>query len=163
MRWRFRERWQSTSRCCGSLARRAITGYMPLRVRQRRTVQLLEPVSPTTCFGRRRGRPRPTIGGWVREWVHGVALHLASSHPGEPLWRLLTARSTPTWSLRARPTCAPGADTRHVAPRGGWLGPPPERPRSPGRARRACRGGRCPRQPSHGAGPGCSSQQGRDR
>ncbi|MGO8946570.1 MAG: transposase [Ktedonobacterales bacterium] len=36
------------------------------------------------------------IGGWVREWVHGVALHLASSHPGEPLWRLLAARSTPT-------------------------------------------------------------------
>jgi hypothetical protein len=34
------------------------------------------------------------IGGWVRERVHGVTFHLASSHPGEPLWRLLAARST---------------------------------------------------------------------
>jgi hypothetical protein len=31
------------------------------------------------------------IGGWVRERVRGVAIHLASSHPGEPLWRLLAA------------------------------------------------------------------------
>ncbi len=31
------------------------------------------------------------IGGWVRERVPGVVLHLASSHPGEPLWRLLAA------------------------------------------------------------------------
>jgi hypothetical protein len=29
------------------------------------------------------------IGGWVREQVRGVTLHLASSHPGEPLWQLL--------------------------------------------------------------------------
>jgi hypothetical protein len=33
------------------------------------------------------------IGGWVRERVRGVAIHLASSHPGEPLWRLLVAYS----------------------------------------------------------------------
>ncbi|MGO8947749.1 MAG: IS1380 family transposase [Ktedonobacterales bacterium] len=33
------------------------------------------------------------IGGWVRERVRGVAIHLASSHPGEPLWRLLAAYS----------------------------------------------------------------------
>ena len=25
------------------------------------------------------------IGGWVRERVRGVAIHLARSHPGEPL------------------------------------------------------------------------------
>lgn len=33
------------------------------------------------------------VGGWVRERVLGVAIHLASSHPGEPLWRLLAAHS----------------------------------------------------------------------
>jgi Transposase DDE domain group 1 len=33
------------------------------------------------------------IGGWVRERVRGVTLHLASSHPGEPLWQLLVAHS----------------------------------------------------------------------
>jgi Transposase DDE domain group 1 len=32
------------------------------------------------------------IGGWVREQVHTLSLHLASSHPGEPLWQLLAAR-----------------------------------------------------------------------
>jgi hypothetical protein len=34
------------------------------------------------------------IGGWVRETPQRLALtlHLASSHPGEPLWRLLAAR-----------------------------------------------------------------------
>jgi hypothetical protein len=36
------------------------------------------------------------IGGWVREhvWKEALALslHLASSHPGEPLWHLLAAR-----------------------------------------------------------------------
>jgi hypothetical protein len=32
------------------------------------------------------------IGGWVREYTERVRLHLASSHPGEPLWRLLAAR-----------------------------------------------------------------------
>ena len=35
------------------------------------------------------------IGGWVREHLSGrsaLHLHLASSHPGEPLWRLLAAR-----------------------------------------------------------------------
>jgi hypothetical protein len=46
------------------------------------------------------------IGGWVREARHdqpptrgrasgrGRALHLASSHPGEPLWRLLAVQFT---------------------------------------------------------------------
>ena len=33
------------------------------------------------------------IGGWVRERVQGVTVHLASSHPGEPLWRLLATHS----------------------------------------------------------------------
>ncbi len=33
------------------------------------------------------------IGGWVRHQVEGFRLHLASSHPAEPLWQLLlTAR-----------------------------------------------------------------------
>ena len=32
------------------------------------------------------------IGGWVRELAHRVRLHLASSHPGQPLWDLLAAR-----------------------------------------------------------------------
>jgi hypothetical protein len=36
------------------------------------------------------------IGGWVRERVRGVTLHLASSHPGEPLWQLLAAHSLPS-------------------------------------------------------------------
>jgi hypothetical protein len=38
------------------------------------------------------------IGGWVREQGQGLQmlhLHLASSHPGEPLWRLLAARFDP--------------------------------------------------------------------
>ena len=35
------------------------------------------------------------IGGWVREQVHTLSLHLASSHPGEPLWRLLAAHFNP--------------------------------------------------------------------
>jgi hypothetical protein len=37
------------------------------------------------------------IGGWVREQWQGLQtlhLHLASSHPGEPLWHLLAARFT---------------------------------------------------------------------
>jgi hypothetical protein len=38
------------------------------------------------------------IGGWVREHVreqaHALALHLASSHPGEPLWHVLAAHLT---------------------------------------------------------------------
>lgn len=29
------------------------------------------------------------IGGWVRASIHGFLLHLASSHPAEPLWHLL--------------------------------------------------------------------------
>jgi Transposase DDE domain group 1 len=36
------------------------------------------------------------IGGWVREQLQGLqtlSLHLASSHPGEPLWHLLAAYS----------------------------------------------------------------------
>lgn len=32
------------------------------------------------------------VGGVVREWVTRVRLHLASSHPGEPLWQLLANR-----------------------------------------------------------------------
>lgn len=32
------------------------------------------------------------IGGWVRELASVVRLHLASSHPGQPLWNLLAAR-----------------------------------------------------------------------
>jgi hypothetical protein len=32
------------------------------------------------------------IGGWVRELTTRIRLHLASSHPGEPLWHLLAAR-----------------------------------------------------------------------
>jgi hypothetical protein len=34
------------------------------------------------------------VGGRVRELAARVRLHLASSHPGEPLWRHLAARST---------------------------------------------------------------------
>lgn len=33
------------------------------------------------------------VGGWVRQHVQGIRLHLASSHPGEPLWYLLASRS----------------------------------------------------------------------
>lgn len=32
------------------------------------------------------------IGGWVRRHAAGFQLHLASSHPAEPLWQLLLAR-----------------------------------------------------------------------
>jgi hypothetical protein len=32
------------------------------------------------------------IGGWVRQQAGSIRLHLASSHPAEPLWRLLLAR-----------------------------------------------------------------------
>lgn len=32
------------------------------------------------------------IGGWVRRRLDRLSLHLASSHPGEPLWRLLATR-----------------------------------------------------------------------
>jgi hypothetical protein len=32
------------------------------------------------------------IGGWLREQALTLSLHLASSHPGEPLWHLLAAR-----------------------------------------------------------------------
>jgi hypothetical protein len=32
------------------------------------------------------------IGGWVRHYLGGIRLHLASSHPGEPLWHLLASR-----------------------------------------------------------------------
>ncbi len=38
------------------------------------------------------------IGGWVREHLQSLQtlhLHLASSHPGEPLWQLLAARFNP--------------------------------------------------------------------
>jgi hypothetical protein len=35
------------------------------------------------------------IGGWVREQARSLSLHLASSHPGEPLWHLLAARFKP--------------------------------------------------------------------
>ncbi len=36
-----------------------------------------------------------TIGGRVREWPDRVRLHLASSHPGQPLWHLLAAAFPP--------------------------------------------------------------------
>lgn len=32
------------------------------------------------------------IAGWVRSRLDGIRLHLASSHSGEPLWRLLATR-----------------------------------------------------------------------
>jgi hypothetical protein len=35
------------------------------------------------------------IGGRVRQWPQRVRLHLASSHPGQPLWRLLAAAHPP--------------------------------------------------------------------
>jgi len=35
------------------------------------------------------------IGGWVRERTPSLFLHLASSHPGEPLWDLLAGRFKP--------------------------------------------------------------------
>jgi hypothetical protein len=34
------------------------------------------------------------IGGWVRQHAQTLHLHLASSHPGEPLWHLLSAHFT---------------------------------------------------------------------
>jgi hypothetical protein len=33
------------------------------------------------------------IGGWVRQRLETVSLHLTSSHPGEDLWHLLATRS----------------------------------------------------------------------
>ena len=33
------------------------------------------------------------IGGWVRQLLTQVRLHLAESHPGRPLWDRLAARS----------------------------------------------------------------------
>lgn len=33
------------------------------------------------------------IGGLVRHRLHGIRLHLASSHPGQPLWETLASRS----------------------------------------------------------------------
>ncbi len=32
------------------------------------------------------------IGGWVRRLTDRVLIHLASSHPGQPLWHLLATR-----------------------------------------------------------------------
>ena len=32
------------------------------------------------------------IGGWVRQRIDAITLHLASSHPAEPLWHLLASR-----------------------------------------------------------------------
>jgi hypothetical protein len=32
------------------------------------------------------------IGGWVRQLTNKVRIHLASSHPGQPLWQLLATR-----------------------------------------------------------------------
>lgn len=32
------------------------------------------------------------IGGWVRRLTDRVRIHLASSHPGQPLWYLLATR-----------------------------------------------------------------------
>ena len=36
------------------------------------------------------------VAGWVRQTVRKVTLHLASSHPHQDLWALLTQRLTPT-------------------------------------------------------------------
>jgi hypothetical protein len=36
------------------------------------------------------------IGGRVRQWSARVTVHLATSHPGEPLWLLLRAQRTPS-------------------------------------------------------------------
>ena len=41
------------------------------------------------------------IGGWVRERLRGVSVHLASSHPSEPLWRLLAAYFTSSYIIQA--------------------------------------------------------------
>jgi hypothetical protein len=35
------------------------------------------------------------IGGWIHAHAQTLQLHLASSHPGEPLWHLLAARFNP--------------------------------------------------------------------
>lgn len=35
------------------------------------------------------------IGGWVRERLDGLQLHLANGHPGEPLWHHLSAQLKP--------------------------------------------------------------------
>jgi hypothetical protein len=32
------------------------------------------------------------VGGWVRQRLDGIQVHLATSHPGEPLWHLLAGR-----------------------------------------------------------------------
>ena len=34
------------------------------------------------------------IGGWTAQHLQTLHLHLASSHPGEPLWHALAARFT---------------------------------------------------------------------
>lgn len=34
------------------------------------------------------------VGGWLRRHAGGIRLHLASSHPGEPLWHLLASQHT---------------------------------------------------------------------
>jgi hypothetical protein len=36
------------------------------------------------------------IAGWVRQRLDTIRLHLASSHPGEPLWQALARRGTPS-------------------------------------------------------------------
>jgi hypothetical protein len=40
-------------------------------------------------------RRRLKIGGWVRERAAGLGLPPASSHPGAPLWHLLTTPRRP--------------------------------------------------------------------
>lgn len=36
------------------------------------------------------------IAGWVRQRLDHIRVHLASSHPGEPLWRVLASRPPPS-------------------------------------------------------------------
>lgn len=36
------------------------------------------------------------IAGWIRQRLDRIRVHLASSHPGEPLWRALAARHPPS-------------------------------------------------------------------
>jgi Transposase DDE domain group 1 len=43
------------------------------------------------------------IGGRVRQWTDRVRLHLASSHPGQPLWRLLALTSSLLCIIRVSP------------------------------------------------------------
>jgi hypothetical protein len=52
---------------------------------------LSRPLLPRLQFGTLRLQVLK-IGGWVRSRLDAIELHLASSHPGEPLWQLLASR-----------------------------------------------------------------------